>query len=398
MTLRDLALYLIGHRGAIQRLAGTRHALWVGALLVLTGGVARNYDGAWLPGQWPVLTHGLAVAAINATILYTLVFLLFARREMPNPRYGRGWIAFLGLFWLTAPMAWLYAVPYEHFLTPVEAVGANAWTLAGVSAWRVLLMTRVISVLWGASPLRTWFVVMVFADAVVLAAAALSPMPVIDVMGGLQRAPEEEAAADLNFALLFFAVLSAPVWLIGAIIAGVRLSGAWRVTPAKAGVSPAVYLALAVVFSAMGVLLARFQPHQYRRHEATQLLLTEPGAGMAYMSRFERWDFPPVWNPPPRDDHGETKPAIHAIRAALRDGAALRPWVRELFLDKSWRFRIEGWGRLPAIGDVPSWRAGRALPEKPSPQMVEVVRFHVEHDERLSTEQREELRGWLDRE
>ena len=38
-------------------------------------------------------------------------------------------------------------IPYERFLSPVEAVQANLSTLALVAAWRVLLMIRVLTVL-----------------------------------------------------------------------------------------------------------------------------------------------------------------------------------------------------------------------------------------------------------
>ena len=48
---------------------------------------------------------------------------------------------------MTAPLAWLYAIPYERFLSPVGATRANLWTLGLVAAWRVLLIIRVLVVL-----------------------------------------------------------------------------------------------------------------------------------------------------------------------------------------------------------------------------------------------------------
>ncbi len=51
MRPSDLFLYLFGHRGAIGRIAGSRDSWAVGALLVITAGMARNYDHFYLPWQ-----------------------------------------------------------------------------------------------------------------------------------------------------------------------------------------------------------------------------------------------------------------------------------------------------------------------------------------------------------
>jgi len=394
VNLRDLARFLGGDRGAIERLAGTRHALWVGALFVLAASLARNHDGAWLPGEPWVLLHGLAISAFNATILFTLVFAAAALRRLARPGFWPGLLSFLGLFWLTAPMGWVYAIPYEHFMTPVDAVGANAWTLALVSLWRVLLITRVLSVLWGAGFVRCLFLVLLFADAVLIAAVAASPAPVVDFMGGMQHAPEEQALAAINFMVAFFAVLLSPVLLIGAIVAAVRLKGGWRVTPSAAAVSHGVVVAVTAAFAGFAALLALFQPAQHRRFEATRLLRDDPSAGMAYMSRFDRDAFPPVWDPPPRLAYRETEPPIPAIHAALNAGAATRPWVRTLFLDKSWR-ALGGAGNLGPRTTDPTSFADHHPREAATPEMIEIVRFHAEHDDRLSPEAREALHTWL---
>jgi hypothetical protein len=50
---------------------------------------------------------------------------------------------------MTAPLAWLYALPFERFLTPLDATRANLGVLAVVAVWRVLLMSRATAVLTG---------------------------------------------------------------------------------------------------------------------------------------------------------------------------------------------------------------------------------------------------------
>src|SRR5678816_2292796 len=74
MTLATLPLYLTGNRRAILQIAASRWSLLVGFLLVLSGGLARNYDGAYLREEWTVLLHGPIVSTMNALILYSLAF------------------------------------------------------------------------------------------------------------------------------------------------------------------------------------------------------------------------------------------------------------------------------------------------------------------------------------
>ena len=193
MRLGDAVRYLAGDRGAILRIARTRGALCVGAILVLTGSVARNYDGADLVGEWKVLTHGIGASIVNALLLYTLAYAAARAHRQERPRFFSGFLSFLGLFWMTAPTAWLYAVPYERFLTPVEAVNANTWTLALVAVWRVALITRVLAVIWGARYMTVLFIVLFFADAALVAGTLLAPMPVVDFMGGMEQSPADTA-------------------------------------------------------------------------------------------------------------------------------------------------------------------------------------------------------------
>ncbi|MEI4896505.1 hypothetical protein Q8G71_35005, partial [Klebsiella pneumoniae] len=89
--------------------------------------------------------------------------------------------SFLTLLWLTAPLAWLYAIPYVRFLSPGAATSANLWTLACVAAWRVVLMMRVDSAVTGRGVESALFLVMAFADAVALAAVAVVPKPVVGI-------------------------------------------------------------------------------------------------------------------------------------------------------------------------------------------------------------------------
>ena len=106
-------------------------------------------DPAWMveaPLTAPTSHGGLLDVFRRRYVLRLLV-----RKEI-QARYNG---SFLGLFWMTAPLAWAYAVPYERLLSPWQATAFNLATLALVALWRVVLMVRVVKVVlnysWAAS-------------------------------------------------------------------------------------------------------------------------------------------------------------------------------------------------------------------------------------------------------
>jgi hypothetical protein len=116
----------------------------------LPAGLAREYDGVFLPCEpWRLLIP-FAVSTAMGTILWS-AFLL------PRKSGTVGLRSFLGVFWMSAPLAWLYGIPYERFLSPLAAFNANLWTLGIVTIWRVAWVTRVVSVLRGSRTLPTLF-------------------------------------------------------------------------------------------------------------------------------------------------------------------------------------------------------------------------------------------------
>ena len=112
MRIRTLLLYLIGSRRAILDLAADRHGLWVGLLFVLSAGFAREYDGQDLLREpWHLLIPlGASLAASFALFLVACGPVFFQGEG--RPPFFSAYRSFLTLFWMTAPLAWLYAVPY----------------------------------------------------------------------------------------------------------------------------------------------------------------------------------------------------------------------------------------------------------------------------------------------
>ena len=144
----DLFLYLLGNRGAIERIAASRWGLWAGALLVASAGLARNYDHLFLLAEPEWILGPFGMSLFSAVLIW---FMLWAGISFECAgKKGPAFRTFLTLFWLTAPCAWLYAIPAERF---TDLLGATQWNFAFliiVSVWRVALIVRAATVLTGA--------------------------------------------------------------------------------------------------------------------------------------------------------------------------------------------------------------------------------------------------------
>lgn len=402
MRLRDAAYFLVGDRDAIVALAGNRWTLAVGAFLVLTASVARNYDGAYLPAEWTVLTHGYAASIGNAFVLFAAVFAFARFTDGRSFSFGKGYLAFLGLFWMTSPLAWLYAIPYERFLTPVGAIEANLWTLAVVAAWRVILISRVLSVLFDLPLLPVLLLAAFWADVILFAATQLMPAPVVDFMGGLQHTDEDALLSSVRFTVMMFSFLGMFVLGVAALIGlyWLRTIAPLAIEPSRERPSRGVLAACAVVLLAGVAALAYGQPEQYRRYRAESLLRAgDVAEAFAFMSRHDRSAFPAIWDPPPRMGYAEASPSIEAVRDALASGESSL-WVRSVYLDKSWRAIPEQAAYLLRHPD-PDEYIEHVLPLDRSNkaaylELAEILRFHSEHDERYGPEDRTRFRRYAD--
>lgn len=123
MRARDLALYLAGHAAAIRRLAADPWAPAIGAILVLTAGIAREYDHVDLLAEPAVLLDGFVPPLIVAGLVW--MFLPAADPAAGRPGMRLPFVTVLTLVFLTAPAAWLYAIPIEQLTDPMTAMATN---------------------------------------------------------------------------------------------------------------------------------------------------------------------------------------------------------------------------------------------------------------------------------
>ncbi len=306
MRLRDAALLLVGNRRAILALWRDRWALVVGALLVLSASLARNYDGHDLVREWTVFTHGFAASIVNAFLMYGMMYAVAMRKETPERgRFWSGYLSFLGVFWMTAPMAWLYGIPWEYMLAPEAAVTANMWTLALVSVWRVALTIRVLAIAFDTPVWKPAPVILFVSSAIAATALLLSPRPVIDFMGGLRHPPEFEALTQAHFAAMVYSVLLLPVTLLILLIT-FRWIRAGQSAMDRALRKPAPVPVFAVCAAAIAGWIGAAvwaQPPVQRKLDVERAVAERRyGDAAAVLLSYDESQFPPVWDLPPRRD------------------------------------------------------------------------------------------------
>jgi hypothetical protein len=334
VTPLTLIGFLMGRQSAILDVAASPHALALGGVLVLSAGFAREYDGEDLLHEpWHLLIpHGASL--LTAFLLYLLVRLTGIGKTQQLPTFFRGFPMFLRLYWMTAPLAWLYAIPFERWMSPGNATLWNLRLLGIVSVWRVVLMIRVIGVVYGAGPLwRVISTVLLFGDAVMLIAIRFVPVPVLNLMGGVRMTESEQLLQTTTFLLQ---IVGFPSLFILLIMTLVPTAKPW--TPMIFS-QPSRVHGTTWLLAAVSILIWRFilpvtQPEQQRRRVAEQLIMARdfPAAFM-FMSKHDRANFPPHWSPPPHVAQPNPVPPINdLIEVLIQESPA--EWVRTIFIEK----------------------------------------------------------------
>jgi hypothetical protein len=365
MSLFTLLSYLIGGRSAVLRIATTPRAGWLGGLFVLSAGFAREYGShdLWSEPWHLVLPFGASLA--TSFLLFSLIFFVAVRRNVARRSFWSTYFPFLALYWMTAPLAWLYAIPVEHLLSAPQATAANLALLAIVSVWRVSLMTRVVSVYFGAGVWAAFCLVMLFADTVALTILYFTPLPIFNIMGGI---PLTESEQMIQEAALWVGCLGVPtwfVWLLGVCIVWYG-DKSWQAPQANVAtegrIDPSLWCLAGVMVLGWGLVLPFTQPEQRLRHDVESALAHDRIAeAIQTMSRHDQKDFPPHWVPPPRAAYRDPKPPLFDVLDVILDHGAA-PWVRAAYLEKldaaldkfstGWRLDSEESKKLDQLSNI----------------------------------------------
>jgi hypothetical protein len=371
VSLLTYASFLFGSRRAIETILVARGVFPLALLLTISAGFAREYDGEYLVAEpWYVLVP-LVVALAMGTVLW-LVLMAASRYFLPpDAAPGRVYAGFLTCYLLTAPMAWLYAVPYERWLSELDATRWNLWTLSAVSAWRVLLITRVAAILFRRSFWAMLAPVLLFASsAVVIALAASIRLP--EFMAGVRMSDVEELVLKMTGSWFTLALLSWPVWAIGTTVAA--MAKPEQLAPAadvSRDAKPAAAWIVAVIASVLvwGPLLPGPQSEQGLRYQVeSRFARHEIAAALRQMSSHEQAEFPPHWRPPPL---GFREFRSLTIVDVIEHFSETEPadWVREPYFESLSRILSAPRGALFVIAEE-DWprlvESLRRLPEGPA--------------------------------
>jgi hypothetical protein len=327
-TLATYGLFLLGDGAAIRRLAATPRLWLVGLLFTFSAGLAREYDAEDLLAEPWHLLIAPGASLVAATALWLFVQLSGIRRWVwspatpqtsstqpdtepgleapptnppPAPRLRDSYLTFLGLFWMTAPLAWLYGIPFERFQSAGQAATSNLWLLAVIALWRVVVMIRVLMVIYGIGGVVASIIVCFFGNAVMLAAILSIPVPIFAIMGGVRLGAADQGIALLSLAgriigtatLLFLGLL----WVASFLD---RKRWSWHVTASSVSLRPLILVALAAI-GWWCAWLPITQPEQQLRGQVDRALRHEDFAtGLRVLASHPPEAFPPHWDPPPR--------------------------------------------------------------------------------------------------
>lgn len=353
--------YLIGEGRAIRELAENRATLWTGIGLVILTSIARNYDQTFIaekPFLW--LFGSLLFSVISGTWLYLVLYGWFVRRATTDadgkkPEFWSRWRCFIGLFWMTAPVAWLYAIPVERFLDSVSAAKANLTILGIVSLWRVLLITRVIQFLTRA---RFYAVLLwvLFAAAmeilVVFFFGGAFAKAIMSGMGGMRNSPEETLMVNALGTVFVGAFWSAPVFLMIALMVGSYQSADDIPAPIKSRGGFGGLLIAASIWMAVAV----FPQIEVSRNARLESMFAEAkyADAMNYLSERQPTDFSPARVLAPNAFEPEIFTELPACFGLVQTNTPA--WVRGhlmLRLDQMVSHYAQHWYRHKSIARLP---------------------------------------------
>ncbi len=333
----DLVGFLLGIRGSIERLLQSRQSLALAALLVFTASLAREYDAISLAHKPWDLLGSFGASVILCTILYLMVqgsLWIAGRREMPRIHHYK---IFLTGYWLTAPLAWLYAFPVETMASEIESLRFNLTALSIVSIWRVLLFSRVVSIIYAIAFWRSlvWVLIPCMAIAFYFLVSAILPM--VSIMGGI-RMTETQAmlyAYQNNVAsIIFFAALPVLVLFAYSELLPSRHEQCLSITTNSNRIAGKLWAIPVLVLVLLGVGCSIFQPRLWRAEVVNRLLVAgEFAEAVAQLERQGREQFPEAWQPPPNFSDAENgRPLMLAMMHSLHEQQA-SIWINDLLLD-----------------------------------------------------------------
>jgi len=271
---------------------------------------------------------------VSGTVLFLVLQAAFIRQA--EEKFFRKYFLFLGLFWMTAPVAWFYGIPVERFLDVRGATVANLWLLGIVSVWRVVLLTRVLTVIFQVRWLRAggW---VLFGACVEVVVVLLNPVmgdAIARGMGGMRNSPEQDLLLGVMKHVFATCLVAAPVLLLVMLIYEFK----WRPEKAKMAKLPRSVSAPRLALGLAGVAwaVAAIIPQKELWNESRYRTYLEEGSfreALAFLNTLEPRDWPPAKSFRPDPYEWEVREWLPGLMRAVAGNE--KRWVQEKLL---WAF------------------------------------------------------------
>ena len=335
---RHLVGFLLGHRRSIVRALGCRSALGLGLVLVLTAALAREYDTVSLLHRPGDLLGPFAASLILATVLYVWYGSAAWTMSIKVRSPGRFYLAFLSAYWLTAPLAWLYAVPVETFADEVTAIRCNLTFLSVVSIWRVVLFAKIASVLYRIRFLVSLVVLLIPCAAVAFVGIAMTVLRIVGLMGGVRLTLSEQILVNYEefvAGVIFYGFIPTVLVAAFAVTMNRRRHAANRWMQQPVGLTTGVWMVPSLAAAVLLIGLIRFQPPLYRAEVVDrQLRVGDVAGAIESMGRWDTSSVPVHWDPPPSEVRSpSSQPTTEELLVGL-EAASPPPWVVRRLLDR----------------------------------------------------------------
>lgn len=340
-SFKNLLLALCGHRESILRAVDCQRSMLLMPLLVASAAVCREYDGSSFVFAPIELLIPFVASLVIATLLFIVVIICRQLANCKPVEEGISFRRFLYGYWLTAPIAWLYALPIESMTDELTAVRVNLTLLSIVSIWRVLLFSRIAGVIYN---LPTWIVLSWIGPVCAMIAAAAmfqNKLQMVGFMGGIRLTQSEELVlafqhqAETVLGYLFWALVVSFFLSFGFLL---RMRSQFLKVPLSHSsvVGRSVWISLSIVFLLLAAGSTYFQPKLFRSGWANWLVregkCKEAGN---YLGSFQRTDLPKgsFIKFPRIEPWGRNEQVVGRIRSVLD----LNPpdWVAEQLLTRS---------------------------------------------------------------
>lgn len=353
MRLRDPLLFLFGVESSIRRVLRCRLSLLLAFALVATAAMAREYDAvSWMHAPQDLLGPFAASLVICTVLFFTVQICLAVTGVKRDPQSDRirDYRVFLVGYWMTAPLAWLYAIPIETMAGEVVSLRFNLTLLSIVSIWRVLLFSRVVAIQFG---LRWWvplFWILVPCMVIAFFALLSAQLSMVSLMGGIRLTQTQQILVNYQSTVAggcFYGII--PVLLVALVAIGTSSNPKHRFKEVGRGnvsMPKSVWLWPTVSGALLLFAATLFQPNLIRSTEVDSLL--REGAieeAIATMQAAGEDSYPVVWDPPPKHpDRGDGLPEISLIADAIQATNAER-WIVDRLMVQADEIamRQEGW-------------------------------------------------------